>query len=97
VCFLPSQKLIELNFQVIALPEQKKDGENVENVKKGKGRIVIDRYKCAYCAACIAVCKYDANVLIETFVYIDEEKCTLCKACVRTCPMQAIEVVEVES
>jgi ferredoxin len=77
---------------VIALPEQKKDGKNNET-----GKIVIDRYKCAYCAACIAVCKYDANVLIETFVYIDEEKCTLCKACVRACPMQAIEIIETES
>jgi|GEM_PF-159004 ferredoxin len=67
------------------------------NSKKNDGKIIIDRYKCAYCGACIAVCKYDANELVETFVQIDDEKCTLCKACVRTCPMRAIEVIEIET
>jgi NAD-dependent dihydropyrimidine dehydrogenase PreA subunit len=72
------------------------ENKNIENDgKEGKnGRLIIDRYKCAYCGACIAVCKYDANLLIETFVEIDEDKCTLCKACVRTCPMNAIEVID---
>ncbi len=57
-------------------------------------RIVVNRYKCAYCGACISVCKFDANELVETFLEIYPEKCTLCMACVRTCPMQALEVIE---
>lgn len=61
--------------------------------KNGK-KVVIDRYKCAYCGACIAVCKFNANELIETFVVIDEEKCNVCMACVKTCPMGALAVVE---
>ena len=76
--------------------EAKEPEETKGEAEKKKGKLVIDRYKCAYCGACIAVCKYDANWLIETFVWIDEEKCTLCKACVRICPMQAIEVVDSE-
>ncbi|AGK61600.1 hypothetical protein Asulf_01625 [Archaeoglobus sulfaticallidus PM70-1] len=56
--------------------------------------LVIDRYKCAYCGACISVCKFNANELVETFVRVDEEKCTLCKMCVRVCPMGAISVEE---
>ncbi len=76
---------------------EKGNGKDKNEKDEKTGKILIDRYKCAYCAACIAVCKYDANLLIETFVHIDEERCTLCKACVRVCPMQAIEVVEVES
>lgn len=61
-------------------------------MERERGRINVDRYKCAYCGACIAVCKYDANLLIETFLWIDEERCTLCKACLRICPMRAIEI-----
>lgn len=75
--------------------EAKESKETKARAEKKEGKLVIDRYKCAYCGACIAVCKYDANWLIETFVWIDEEKCTLCKACVRICPMQAIEFVSV--
>ena len=55
-------------------------------------RISVNRYRCAYCGACVAVCKFDANELVETFLTIYEDKCTLCMACVKTCPMQALEV-----
>ncbi len=57
-----------------------------------KGVAVVDRFKCAYCGACIAVCKKNANELIETFLYIDEEKCDGCKLCVRVCPMNALSI-----
>lgn len=56
-------------------------------------RVIVNRYKCAYCGACIAVCKFNANELIETFLVIDEEKCNGCGMCVKVCPMNALEVV----
>ncbi len=58
-------------------------------------KIVIDRYKCAYCGACIAVCNFNANELIETFVVIYEDKCNCCMSCVKVCPTNALVVVEV--
>ncbi len=57
-------------------------------------RLAVNRYKCGYCGACVAVCKFDANELIETYLEIYEDRCTLCMACVKTCPMNALEVVE---
>jgi ferredoxin len=63
-------------------------------VKKDR-RIVVDRYKCAYCGACVAVCNFDANELVETFLVIDDESCTACMACIKVCPMGALMAVEV--
>jgi len=60
-----------------------------------KRKIVIDRYKCAYCGACISVCSHNANELIETTLKIYEDRCTLCLACVRVCPMGALSIEEV--
>ena len=57
-------------------------------------KLVVNRYKCGYCGACVAVCKFDANELIETFLEIYEDKCNLCKMCVKVCPMNALEVIE---
>ena len=57
-------------------------------------RIVIDRAKCAYCGACIAVCKFNANELVETFLMINEDECTVCMSCIKTCPMRALSVEE---
>jgi len=62
--------------------------------KKAK-KITVNRFRCAYCGACVAVCKFNANELVETFLVIDEEKCTFCKNCVRTCPMNALKIEEV--
>ncbi len=53
----------------------------------------VDRYRCAYCGACISVCKFNANELIETFLQIYEDKCTGCGICVKVCPMGALEVI----
>ena len=58
-----------------------------------KKKVVVNRYRCAYCGACIAVCKFNANELIETFLHIYEDKCNGCGICVKTCPMGALEVV----
>ncbi len=58
-----------------------------------KKRVIVNRYRCAYCGACVAVCKFNANELVETFLMIDEEKCNGCGICVKVCPMSALEVV----
>jgi len=58
-----------------------------------KKRVIVNRYRCAYSGACVAVCKFNANELVETFLMIDEEKCNGCGICVRVCPMNALEVV----
>jgi len=58
--------------------------------KKNDRKIVIDRYKCAYCGACVSVCKYNANELVETFLVIDDSECNCCIMCVRVCPMNAL-------
>ncbi|MDI9611276.1 MAG: 4Fe-4S binding protein [Archaeoglobaceae archaeon] len=57
-------------------------------------RAIVDRRKCAYCGACIAVCNLNANELIETFLEINE-KCNGCGLCVKTCPMGALSLAEV--
>jgi ferredoxin len=57
-------------------------------------KININRYKCACCGACIAVCNFDANEIINTFLVIKEKNCTLCFSCVKACPFNAIEMEE---
>ncbi len=55
---------------------------------------VVNRYRCAYCGACVSVCKFNANELIETFLQIYEDRCNGCGMCVKVCPMNALEVIE---
>ncbi len=62
--------------------------------KKQKKIVRINRYKCAYCGACVSVCKFNANELIETFLQIYEDRCNGCGMCVKVCPMKALEVIE---
>jgi len=62
--------------------------------KKVKKKVVVNRYKCAYCGACISVCKYNANELVETFLLIYEDRCTGCGVCAKVCPMGALEVIK---
>lgn len=50
--------------------------------------IEIDRNKCIYCGACVAVCPFMALRLCE--VRIEEKGCTDCGICPRACPMGAI-------
>jgi ferredoxin len=63
--------------------------------RKVKKKITINRYRCAYCGACVAVCKYNANELVETFLVINEKECNACMFCVKVCPMNALQVREV--
>ncbi|MDY6864770.1 MAG: 4Fe-4S binding protein [Halobacteriota archaeon] len=50
----------------------------------------INRYKCGYCGTCVAVCKFDAIDLVETWIEINE-KCEDCNTCVKVCPVGALE------
>ncbi len=59
-------------------------------------KAVVDRRRCAYCGACVAVCPADANELVETFLEIYDEKCTGCGICVKMCPMGALAMVGVD-
>ncbi len=53
--------------------------------------IDVDKSKCAYCGACVAVCPVDALRLRETMILCDE-KCISCGNCEKACPMGAITV-----
>lgn len=57
-------------------------------------KAVVDRRKCAYCGACVAVCNLFATELVETFLEINEN-CNGCAICVKVCPMGALSIVEV--
>ncbi len=59
-----------------------------------KRRAVVDRKKCAYCGACVAVCNLDANELVETYLEI-KENCTGCGVCAKVCPLGALSIEEV--
>lgn len=54
--------------------------------------IEIDRSRCIYCGACVAVCPVMANRLREVFIEHDAEKCINCGNCVKACPMAAIKL-----
>jgi ferredoxin len=53
--------------------------------------IDVNKSKCAYCGACVAVCPVDALRLKETMIVCDE-KCISCGTCEKACPMGAITV-----
>ncbi|PXF50456.1 MAG: ferredoxin [Candidatus Methanophagaceae archaeon] len=52
----------------------------------------IDRFRCAYCGACVTVCPTDAIELKGVWIEIADEKCNGCKACVNICPVGALEL-----
>ncbi|MEL4305554.1 4Fe-4S binding protein [Methanococcoides sp. LMO-2] len=53
--------------------------------------IIVNKYKCGYCGACVGVCPTGALELIETWIEVDN-KCTGCGICQKVCPLGAIEV-----
>jgi ferredoxin len=58
--------------------------------------IIVNRYRCGYCGACVSVCPKDALDLIETYIEVDD-KCSNCGICTKVCPMGALELVEDDS
>lgn len=54
--------------------------------------VQIDRSKCIYCGACVAVCPVFALKLSETLVEWSKEKCIHCGNCEKACPAGAITV-----
>ncbi|MCC6027427.1 MAG: 4Fe-4S binding protein [Archaeoglobus sp.] len=57
-------------------------------------KAVVNRGKCAYCGACVAVCDFFALELVEMYLEINEN-CNGCSICVKVCPMGALSLVEV--
>jgi len=55
-------------------------------------KVDIDRHRCIYCGACVAVCPVRALTLRETRVDVDESKCIQCASCEKACPAAAIKV-----
>ncbi|MDG6244811.1 MAG: 4Fe-4S binding protein [Methanolobus sp.] len=53
--------------------------------------VVVNKFKCGYCGACVSVCPTGALELVETWIDVSE-MCTACGICVRICPVGAIEV-----
>jgi ferredoxin len=60
---------------------------------KPQNFIAVNRDRCHYCGACVAVCPPDALFLVDTWLEI-KETCTNCERCVTVCPVRALSVVE---
>ncbi|MFH1751705.1 MAG: 4Fe-4S binding protein [archaeon] len=50
----------------------------------------VNREKCLYCGACVAVCPASALKLNEILIMLDKNKCTNCLSCVKICPVGAM-------
>ena len=57
--------------------------------------MVVDGDRCFGCAACIAVCPFNALELDDILAIPMEEKCTHCDLCVPVCPVNALDIKEV--
>ncbi len=55
--------------------------------------LVINRYKCGYCGACVGVCPAIALELVETWLEVDDS-CVGCGICTKICPLGALELTE---
>ena len=51
--------------------------------------VVVDRWRCCYCGACVASCPGGALQLAETRVLVDDT-CTDCGLCLTACPVGAL-------
>ena len=46
--------------------------------------------KCDFCGSCVAVCKPDALILLESSMQIEQERCNGCGRCTIICPFLAL-------
>lgn len=53
--------------------------------------VTVDRYRCAYCGGCVAVCPEGALTLAETHLLVGEA-CTDCGNCLSACPVGALRL-----
>lgn len=53
--------------------------------------VAVDRYRCAYCGGCVAVCPEGALTLAETQLLVGES-CTDCGTCLAACPVSALHM-----
>lgn len=58
--------------------------------------IEIDKEKCDFCGACVAVCPVNCIDLFEKDIEIDRDICIDCKLCIYVCPVEALSHVEKE-
>ena len=56
--------------------------------------IEVEKEKCDFCGACVAVCIVDCIELFEKDIEIDFNICTECKFCIYVCPVEALSYVE---
>ncbi|NYT00345.1 MAG: 4Fe-4S dicluster domain-containing protein [Methanocellales archaeon] len=52
--------------------------------------MIVNKNKCLYCGACVAVCPVSAIELIDTWIEINED-CNDCGICAKICPVGALE------
>jgi L-aspartate semialdehyde sulfurtransferase ferredoxin len=46
--------------------------------------------KCDFCGSCVAVCKPDALILLESSMQIEADRCNACGRCTIICPFNAL-------
>ena len=52
--------------------------------------ISVNKDKCDYCSACIAVCPPDCITVKEHDLIVDNDLCINCNLCVKICPVEAL-------
>jgi ferredoxin len=58
---------------------------------------VVDDDRCYGCAACVALCPFDALTLEGWLAIVDEPKCTHCEICIPACPVFALDIISKKS
>tara|TARA_B100002052_G_scaffold53600_1_gene46793 strand:+ start:773 stop:943 length:171 start_codon:yes stop_codon:yes gene_type:complete len=53
--------------------------------------ISVDKNKCDFCSACIAVCPPDCITVEEDDLIIEHSLCIDCDLCIKICPIEALE------
>jgi len=53
--------------------------------------ISVNRYKCGYCGACVAVCPVGSLELVESWLEVSDS-CKSCGICTGVCPVGALEL-----